>query len=989
MILKRLHEDPEILHVGTEENRAYYIPYSIKGEKQQIMLNGDWMFKYYPSIEDVEGDFASSEFSLDTFKTIPVPGCWQVYGYDANQYTNANYPFPNDPPYIPAMNPCGAYVTTFCVTDDLVNKRLFLNFEGVDSCFYLWINGSFVGYSEVSHSTSEFEITDKVVSGINELKVLVFKWCTGSYMEDQDKFRMSGIFRNVYIMVRPKEFVRDFTIKTDIAEDGKALVEVKFDVTAKLNVKCVLFDASNCKIGEAKAVRNKATITIDNPILWNAENPYLYELLISTDEENIIQHVGVKKIEIVDGVLLFNGKPIKCKGVNRHDSNAYTGYTISMEQAIADLKLMKEHNINAIRTSHYPNAPWFTELCDKYGFYVIAEADIEMHGTRRTRGNTPYIVCNESPYREAIMDRVQRCVVRDKNRTCVLMWSLGNEAGYGKNFELAGRWVKKYDSTRPLHYESIRWDTKAAKDVMDVYSRMYPSTKEIDEYYADGKLKKPYVLCEFVHAMGNGPGDIEDYFERIYKYDGMIGGFVWEWCDHGIYMGKAKNGKEKFYYGGDSGEYPHDGNFCMDGLIYPNRKPHTGLLELKNVIRPVRAELVDGDINKGIFIKNMLDFTNLKDFVKIECEVMSDGKVTDTFDIGTVDVMPHETVVISVGDRLPKDVKNLYVRLIYRQAVRTHFVESGAELGFDQFIVNEAALADAFDGTLDASKLVLIENEKNIVVTGEDFHYVFGKREGQWLSLEHSENVITEVPISFNIMRAPTDNDMHIVHQWRRVDYQHLCTKVAGISYEHKDGKVKLMVRVFLSPMSQSRLLELDCEWTIYPDGTIELSLVGQKTETYVYLPRFGMRFDLPKSFEKVTYRGYGPYESYCDKHRASWLGDFETTVTNMHEDYVKPQENGNRFGCRFMTISDGKLRMKITGIEAPFEFNASHYTIEELSTKKHNYELNESDVTTLCLDYKQSGVGSNSCGPELLEKYRMNDKDFSWKIRLEFSKEG
>lgn len=985
MILeKRFHEDPAVLHVGAEADRAYFIPRNHRGEHCKIMLNGDWMFKYYPSVEDIEGNFAETDFSLEDFKTIPVPGCWQMHGYDYNQYTNANYPFPNDPPYIPDMNPCGAYVTTFCITDELLaDKRLFLNFEGVDSCYYLWINGKFTGYSEVSHSTSEFEITDMVTLGVNELKVLVFKWCTGSYLEDQDKFRMSGIFRDVYIIVRPEEFIRDFTINTEILEDGSAIVGVSVDMTAKLPVNCILYDASGRKIGEAKIVRGRARIIVETPILWNAENPYLYELLISTPEENIIQYVGIKNIKIENGRFLLNGQLIKCKGVNRHDSNAYTGYTISKEQVMADMKLMKQHNINAIRTSHYPNAPWFTELCDKYGFYVIAESDIEMHGTRRTKGREPFMVCNESPYREAILDRVRKNVIRDKNRPCVIMWSLGNEAGYGKNFELAGRWVKKYDPSRPVHYESVRWDPKDARDITDVYSRMYASTEEIDEYFADDKVKKPYVLCEFVHAMGNGPGDIEDYYERIYKYDGMIGGFVWEWCDHGIYMGKAPDGKDMFYYGGDSGEYPHDDNFCMDGLIYPDRRPHTGLLELCNVTRPVRAKLVEGDINKGIRLTNMLDFTNLKDAVTIKCEVVADGN-KEVFNVAAPDVLPHESAVIKL-DKVLIEADNFYVRLIYSQAVSSHFVSAGRELGFDQFIISETK-NDFTPVLVKDRSFGVSETEKSVIIKSDRFEYVFGKREGLWLSLVNSGHAVIDAPVKYNIFRAPTDNDRNIVWKWKQADYEHICTKVTEFAYKKTDTAVIINAKLRIAPMSQAKLLLLETTWTVYADGTIDFELIGSKNESYIFLPRFGLRMSMPKSFSKVVYNGYGPYESYSDKHRASWLGTFESSVSDLHEDYIKPQENGNHYGCRFMEITDGELKMRIEG-DAPFEFNASNYTIEELASKKHNYELVEADSVTLCVDYRQSGVGSNSCGPELLNQYRMNDSEFNWKFRIKFAK--
>lgn len=984
MKLEKLHENPEIMHVGTEENRCYYIPTDRAGNERRIMLGGDWMFCYYPSVEDIDGDFPSPGFKLDGFGTIPVPGCIQMYGYDRNQYTNTNYPFPNDPPYIPDENPCAAYVTTFCVTDELEDKRLFLNFEGVDSCFYVWVNGGFAGYSEVSHCTSEFEISRFVKPGVNELKVLVFKWCTGTYLEDQDKFRMTGIFRDVYILVRPKEFIRDFTIRTSLLATGQAKVEVTVETTAKLNIGCYLFDGARNMLGEAKVIRKRAEFVIDRPVLWNAEKPYLYHILLSTDDEMILQRIGIREIKIADGVLLFNGTAIKCKGVNRHDSNAYTGYTISREQAIADLKLMKEHNINAIRTSHYPNAPWFTELCDEYGFYVIGESDIEMHGTRHSCSNTPFVVCNESPYREMILDRVQRNVIRDKNRCSVFMWSLGNEAGYGRNFYEAGQWIKKYDRTRPVHYESVKWDPKAARDITDVYSRMYPSTEEIDEYFAKEGNKKPYVLCEFVHAMGNGPGDIEDYYERIYKYDGMIGGFVWEWCDHGIYMGKASNGKEMFHYGGDSGEYPHDGNFCMDGLIYPDRRPHTGLLELRNVIRPARAFLKDNDITKGIYIRNMLDFTNLKDIIKIVYEICTDGELCEKGELLCPDILPHETGMIAWNKKLPQTAKDISVRLIYRQKSKNTLIAKDSELGFDQFIIQEtdAGLAPvAYKGAVRVE-----ETEKSFILSGEGFEYVFGKKEGMWLSLINNGCRLLEAPVRYNIMRAPTDNDRNIIRDWNRAGYAHICTKVYSLGLSGREGTITLNAVIALSPMSQNRLLLLDTKWIVYPDGTLDYELKGKKHEKYVFLPRFGLRFSLPKGFENVRYYGYGPYESYCDKHHASRLECFESTVAGLHEDYIKPQENGNHYGCRFVELSNGRFKIRIDG-EKPFEFNASAYTIEELAEKKHNYELCEADALTLCVDYRQSGVGSNSCGPALLPQYRMNDLEFEWKFRMTFGR--
>ncbi|MCC8170126.1 MAG: beta-galactosidase, partial [Oscillospiraceae bacterium] len=530
--MKNYHENPKILHVGTEDSRAYYIPFSdrmraLSNVREQsdrfISLNGEWNFEYYNSVYDFDG------FENLTNK-IPVPSCWQNHGYDTHMYTNVRYPFPYEPPYVPNFTPCGAYSREFTVD---VKGRFYLNFEGVDSSFYLWINDSFVGYSQVSHSTSEFDITDYVNRENNRICVLVLKWCDGSYLEDQDKFRMSGIFRDVYLLKRSENHIKDFFIKT--GTDGTVSVE------ADREAKYTLLDLNGYEIGSAEG--ESACLKIENPILWTSETPLLYTLIIEAAGEVIVQKIGLREISISGGVIYLNGKKLRIKGVNRHDSDPVKGYTISREQALTDLRLMKEHNINAVRTSHYPNSPWFTELCDELGFYVVDEADVEIHGTSAIYGgsqeNTFGLLAQDERFYDAILDRVQRCVIRDKNRTSVIFWSLGNEGGYGEGFENAGRWVKEYDDMRLLHYESSVWETGGHKNdtsMLDVMSNMYATPERIRDYFENKEDSKPFIQCEYIHAMGNGPGGIDEYIELMDKYDGFVGGFVWEWCDHAVYM---------------------------------------------------------------------------------------------------------------------------------------------------------------------------------------------------------------------------------------------------------------------------------------------------------------------------------------------------------------------------------------------------------------------------------------------------------------------
>ncbi|MCL2056064.1 MAG: beta-galactosidase, partial [Oscillospiraceae bacterium] len=633
MKLPGYHENPKSLHVGCAPNRSYYIPCRTKEEaatgirehsSRMIMLGGAWDFLYCPSPHHVPEGAVSPEYDRGGFDTIPVPSVWQNHGYDRHQYTNVRYPIPFDPPFVPTLNPCGLYARA--ITLDLEQgSRYYLNFEGVDSCFYLYINGIEAGYSQVSHSTSEFDVTKHLRRGENTIAVLVLKWCDGTYLEDQDKLRTSGIFRDLYLLVRPEAHLRDYFVHTSIQGEN-AVISVEFDYTGPVcDTFCTLTDPSGKEIGRDRAENRKISFTVENAQLWSPERPALYSLLIEAGGEAILQAVGIREIKAENGIVLFNGVPVKMKGVNRHDSDPYTGPAISIAQAVRDLAIMKAHNINAIRTSHYPNAPWFVQLCDYYGFYVIDESDVEAHGGVEliggSRSETYSIIAMDERFDKPILDRVQRNVIRDKNSPSVVIWSMGNEAGWGPSFEKAGRWIKEYDPSRLVHYEgenNPKSDYVQDRSMLDVRSRMYAPVEWVDEFFSSEEGgRKPFVQCEFIHAMGNGPGDAEENYLQMQKYPGYFGQFVWEWCDHSVYMGKTPDGRHKFFYGGDFGEFPHDGNFCMDGLVYPDRTPHTGLLEYKNVIRPARAALCEG----GVSITNMMDFTDLGDYLMVDYEV--------------------------------------------------------------------------------------------------------------------------------------------------------------------------------------------------------------------------------------------------------------------------------------------------------------------------------------------------------------------------------
>jgi beta-galactosidase len=1001
LILAKYYEDPGITRVNTEENRAYYIPFSAaadavtktRRESDRFqLLGGNWRFRYYKNPHEAE-EFEAPDFDVSSFDTIRVPSVWQMHGYDHHQYTNIRYPIPYDPPYVPFDNPCGAYRTDFEIPACKASMKRYINFEGIDSCFYLWINGKFVGYNQVSHSTAEFDITPFTAAGKNTIAILVLKWCDGTYLEDQDKLRMSGIFRDVYLLYRPENHIRDYFVTTKLYDNyARAAVNVSYEFAGQpLPVNYKLMTSCSKIIAQGVCDDGKISIPVVEPKLWNAETPYLYTLTLDIGGEVIAEKIGLRDIRIQAGVLLVNGVNIKFRGVNRHDSDPVTGYAVSVEQMLKDLSLMKQHNINAIRTSHYPNQPLFTKLCDEYGFYVIAEADVESHGAAEVYGpksSAEYMLkysalAEDERFGHAILDRVQRSVTRDKNRPCVIFWSLGNEAGYGDNFVAAAKWVRNYDKTRLVHYESsVHANPEKHYDLscLDVYSMMYPDLAFLDKgYFEDPENTKPFVLCEYCHAMGNGPGDLEDYFEVFQRHDELCGGFIWEWCDHSVYAGKtAAGGKEKYLYGGDFGEYPHDGNFSIDGLVLPDRRPSTGLAEYKNVIRPLRATAVS--MERGEFsFKNILDFTNAKDLLDIAYELKCDGEVLAAGKIESPDIVPHWKSTFRIGYTLPESGR-CAVKFTYLQKNDLPFTKSGHELGFDQIrigsvkpvaVTGETSGSTSFDS-----------DEAGITVTGPDFKYVFSKAAGLFETVVKNNRAYCVRPMEYNIWRAPTDNDRNIRLEWEKAGYDRAPVKVYGAKAKKSGDSVVIDAYLSLAAVYRQPVLKIKASFEIAPSGEIIFSFDVERDPVMPYLPRFGVRLFLPNGFENVRYYGYGPYESYVDKHRASYLDEFKTTVTRLYEDYIRPQENGSHCGCEFLSVGDGKDGLYITSGE-DLSFNASHFTAEELTEKKHDFELVPSGMTVLCVDYMQSGIGSNSCGPELLEKYRLDDEKLSFRFSL------
>lgn len=982
----KYHEDLNTLHLGAVENHNYFIPFAQKQDPFEArnlserfeLLNGEWDFKYYDSIIDVEDDFIHSVFD----KKIPVPANWQFFGYDNFQYTNVPYPFPFDPPFMPDDIPTGIYGLDYRYSKS--DEDVYLTFEGVDSCLYLFVNDSFAGYSQVSHSTHEFNITKYLKDGTNRFTVVVLKWCDGSYLEDQDKIRMSGIFRDVYILKRAKEHIFNYVVKAiPTCTDQSAEFSFAFEGITSAHIR--LCDGEQVLLDADVTSDGVFTKKLNGIKLWSPEDPYLYKLYIEAGDEVIGDYVGFRKVEVKDGVFLFNNRPIKIKGVNRHDSYPDTGYYADEAHMRKDLSMMKQHNINAVRTSHYPNAPMFYQLCDEYGLYVIDEADVETHGAVEVYN--PYRWTADSTYGgiamlsidpvwgPSMLDRHIRLVKRDINRPCVIFWSLGNESGYGINMRESAIAVKKMDDTRLVHYESTHHLDDTSTDVLDVVSEMYTHPNGIRDFLKRENEHRPFILCEYCHSMGNGPGDLEDYRDTFYENDRFMGGLIWEWCDHAIPQGTAPDGRVKYGYGGDFGERHNDGNFCMDGLVYPDRRPHTGLLEVKQVYRPVRVSYEGG----RFFLTNYMEFVNAEDVLTMKAEIRLNGILKETKDV-SFSVAPRECSEFTVDGINNLTADFVDIRFVFGAKNDTTWCKKDFEVCFDQIVIKDEFKKEEHPSDRFATAM---EEKFRLTVSNKNVTYVMNKRTGFLESICVGGKEILNHPVTYNFFRAPIDNDGPR-GDWFRAHLNDYDTKLYSFEFKEEGSGVKVIVKQGFGWNINPPFAKVTSEYFFAGDGSFHVKSHSEFSNKVTFLPRFGLRFFVKKEFESVEYFGYGPLESYIDKHHASYLGKFSDTVQNMFEDYVKPQENSSHYGCKYMTLSDGIVTLNFDAAPS-FCFNVSEYTEEELASKKHNYELEKADSTVVCIDSGMCGVGSNSCGPMLAEKYRLPsdqlDAEFFFRI--------
>lgn len=949
--------------------RAYYVPYGASDFSDEACrvhtLDGTWDFRYYDTIPEVPENVSMISYT----DTLPVPACWQFHGYGQFHYTNHAYPIPFMPPHIPMDTPVGVYHRTVEITN--ADERKYLMFDGVCSMFLVYVNGAYVGMSKGSRLASEFEITDFVKTGKNDLTVVVFTYSDATYVEDQDCFRYNGIFRSVWLVERPKNHIHDLDIRTTV--DGNVTVNCTF-VGEPCDVKAALYDGDTAL----------PTLSVENPMLWTAETPNLYTIVIEAGGEYIKKKIGFRKISVSEKCeLLINDTPIKLKGVNRHDTSATTGYTVTVDDMIADLRQMKRFNINCIRTSHYPNDPRFYELCDEYGFYVVDECDLEAHGVEHiVRGINPsYLISGDPSWENTYVDRMKRTLERDKNSVSIIFWSLGNESYFGENHVKMSDYVRSRDTERLIHYEGTYSGVQRWVEVMppvdpcvDVVSEMYATLETVEKQgkNEDGD-KRPYYLCEYAHAMGMGPGSIEEYWELFYKYPRISGGCVWEWKDHAVLE------KEGYTYGGDHGEYPHDGNFCCDGLCSPTLEPHTSLYSLKKAIEPLRVEWAD-EAKGEVRLINRMDFTNTAELFDLTYEIKDGDKVIATGAL-IPDVKPHETAVMTIKN-LPKETKfPCYIIFHTTYKNDTWFEKAGYEASFSELsLVTKVAKEDI---PVSFTPVSYEENAGMLTITAGIKEYTLRLTDAAFLSMKKNGKEFLAAPTKWTAWRAPTDNDMNIKPRWYS---QFDIPRARMYTHTYDVASTETAVTVTMTGIFASKakvpLFELTLVYTIDGNGIhIDADAAQPKQAWIEQIPRFAMQLETVNGFESLEYFAKGPRSNYVDIQNHAYHDIFRTNVTDELEDMIVPQECGNHVDAKYVTLSSEHNSIKVIGDR--FEFSALHYSIEALEEAKHNWELVPSPHTFLLINYKVCGLGSNSCGHRAKPPYSFYEKEFRFAFKI------
>lgn len=999
-------ENPHLLSRNREPAYATFIPYAnaetaLTGERDASpffrLLNGAWHFLYLPAPEAVPAGFSNDDFDTRSWDTLHVPSNWQMHGYGRPVYTNVAFPYPVDPPHVPNDNPVGLYRRTFSLPEDWDGKQVYLHFDGVDSAFYVWLNGQEVGYSQVSHMPSEFNLTPYLRSGANQITVQVFQWSDGSYLEDQDAWRLSGIFRDVSLLARPAAHLRDVHLRTAFDEKFQ---DAALEITAHLRnvghaaeeyaAQASLWDAQGQEVARqtlgsgpinaGEEITWEASVAVTNPLPWSAEVPNLYTLLLTlTGPDGQILTVerftvGFRQVEIKNGRLLLNGTPITLKGVNRHDTHPDFGHAVTREHMRLDMVVMKQHNINTVRTSHYPNDPYWLDLCDKYGLYVIDEADLETHGFDVT--GDPGVLSKDVSWREAFLDRAERMVERDKNHPSVIIWSLGNESGYGPNHDAMAETIRALDP-RPIHYEGA-WAVNHVG--MDIVSTMYTGVEGVIAEGQKADEPRPFFLCEYAHAMGNGPGSLKDYWDAIYQYPRLLGGCVWEWADHGIRQ-RTASGEEWFAYGGDFGDTPNDGNFCIDGLTSPDRVPHPGLIEYKKVIEPIWAEAKD--LKSGLVtLHSRYDFATLAHLNAV-WSIQRDGVPVQSGTLVLPEIAPGGAADVTVPYTLPSS-GDAWLNLTFTLASDQLWAARGHEVAWAQFPLPVEAVAAPARRLDTFPTLTVAETGRTLEITSEDFRLAFDASRGLLTDWTYQNTPLMVLGPTLNVWRAPTDNDVNLAAEWRKAGLDRLIPRADSFAWKQIAPQViQIISTVVLAPASRLPVFTVTFSYTVYGSGEVVLETHVTPHGDLPPLPRLGLEMHLPAGFNRFAWYGLGPHESYPDRRESVKLGAYSGSVSEQFETYIRPQENGNKSDVRWASVTNGR-GVGLLAIAKPLiNVSVHHYTPEDLTRAQHTYDLKPRPETIWHLDHAQGGLGSASCGPGPLPQYLLQPAETRFSVIL------
>lgn len=974
-------ENPSITGIGKREPRTAFYRDSVS----RISLNGDWKFCYLDAPELSPEGFMNPGAG-EEWDTIDVPSVWQLRGYDHMHYTDVLYLFPVNPPFVPTENPTGIYKKKVVLDECWMRNDTILKFHGVDSAFDVWVNGEYIGFGKISRLPSEFDITSYVKEGENDITVRVYKWSDGTYLEDQDMWWLSGIYRDVELMNEPKQAVLDCCVNgnlDDTYENGIFTADItmkqpKGEGNWKLSYKGKIVKEGSFSAEDGKVHLEE---TVERVKRWTAETPELYEFTLKVGEHEVQVKTGFRRIEIKDDNFRVNDQVILLNGANHHDYNPKEGRVVSYEQMKDDILLMKKHNINAVRCSHYPANEYFYDLCDEYGLYVIDEADLECHGFEWVENYT--WITDDPKWREAYVSRSIGMVKRDRNHPCIIMWSMGNESTFGCNFRSAAEEIRSLDNTRLIHYEG---DFEA--EVTDVYSTMYTRLKGLKEIAeSDSKGNKPHVMCEYGHAMGNGPGGLKAYQDLYRKYKRLQGGFIWEWYDHGILTTEGEN--TYYRYGGNYGDFPTNSNFCIDGILMPDRTPSPALLEYKQIISPVEVIKVPGKMCE-VKLKNYYDFLSL-DTVVLEWCLEKEGEVLQSGVISNLSAQPHEeeTVEIPVAHFLPEENRDYYLKVRICLKEDAVYAPKGHEIGMVQFPLD--IHRDVFSVREQKEPLAVREEGPVLIIENPQvtvkFHKVFGKL----LSIEKEGNIyLTDGP-QMNVYRATIDNDMYKKEDWMNKYFiQKSSEQTEYIDVKAETTRVVVTIGKYFGCLNQSWGYHCDYEYTVYSSGQVKVNLQAKAVQNGKleppFLPRLGIVMKGAKALQNTVWYGMGPGESYVDSCAASSMGIYKSTVEHMETSYVFPQENGHREQVKWFGIGEGEKALLFT-MASPLGLNLANYTDESLEKAQHPFQIEEAEDVIIHLDYLHSGLGSNSCGEEQLEEYKVKNQDFSMTFTMEVVK--